>query len=199
MRVRRQQLHSVSKASIRSYCDESHDIASAKNMHTALEERRTSQGNGSVSAHMRIVQEQNSTLEMNKIANLNSLHNFEFTQEGLRVWRAFNVGAKMFIPWNNIVICLWKKKALEEEIQFFPAQARWCVSVGGSKSDCDGNSDSCYQCTEPGCNEDFTTQADLDLHMNLLDHHASPVHAKVTESLYDKWGWSGFITFSPCH
>ena len=81
VRTCEQQLHSVSKASIRSYCDESHDIASAKNMHTALEERRTSQGKGSVSAHMRIVQEQNSTLEMNKIANLNSLHNFEFTVE----------------------------------------------------------------------------------------------------------------------
>ena len=77
-----------------------------------------------MAASVRIVQEQNPTLEMNKIANLNSLRNFEFTEEGLRVWRAFNVGAKMFIPWNKIVICLWKKTALKEEIPFFPTQAR---------------------------------------------------------------------------
>ena len=51
VRVRRRQLHSVLKASIRSYCNESHDIVSAKNMHTALKERRTSQKNGGVSAH----------------------------------------------------------------------------------------------------------------------------------------------------
>ena len=54
------------------------------------------------------------------------------------------------------------------------------------QSDGDGNSGSSYQCTEPGWNEDFTTRADLDLHMSLLDHHVSPLPAKVTESLYDK-------------
>ena len=63
-------------------------------------------------------------LEINKIANFNSLHNFKFTKEGLRVWRAFNVGPKMFIPRNKIVICPQKKMDLEEEIPFFPTQAR---------------------------------------------------------------------------
>ena len=39
------------KASIRRYCNEGHNVVSAKNMHTALKERLTSQGNDSVSAH----------------------------------------------------------------------------------------------------------------------------------------------------
>ena len=34
---------------------------------------------------------------MNKIANFSNLHNFEFTQEGPRLWRAFNVGPEKFI------------------------------------------------------------------------------------------------------
>ena len=54
------------------------------------------------------------------------------------------------------------------------------------QSDGDGNSGSSYQCTEPICNEDLTTQADPELHMSLLDHQVSPVPVKVTESLYDK-------------
>ena len=32
----------------------------------------------------------------------------------------------------------------------------------------------------------FKTQADLDLQMNFLIHHVSPVPASMTESLYDK-------------
>ena len=30
------------------------------------------------------------------------------------------------------------------------------------------------------------TESDLDLHMNLLVHHISPVSTNMTESLYDK-------------
>ena len=92
----------------------------------------------------------------------------------------------MWIPWNKIVICPQKKTDLVEELPFFPTHARRFVSVGERKGEGDGNGDSSYQCTEPGLNEDFTSQADLDLHMNLLDHHVSPVPANVTENLSEK-------------
>ena len=45
----------------------------------------------------------------------------------------------------------------------FPATARRIASAGESS---DGNDGSSYQYPEPGCDEDFKTQADLDLHMN---------------------------------
>ena len=50
-----------------------------------------------------------------------------------------------------------------EEILFFPITARRIASAGESN---DGNDGSSYQCPEPGCDEDFKTQADLDFHMN---------------------------------
>ena len=68
------------KASIRRYCNEGHDVVSAKDMHTALKERPVRGTTASVC----IVQEQTWPLEIDKIANFNSLHNFDFTQEGLR-------------------------------------------------------------------------------------------------------------------
>ncbi|CAH3124571.1 unnamed protein product [Pocillopora meandrina] len=73
-------------------------------------------------------------------------------------------------------------------MKFREKQAEWFAKRGINshvKSD-DGNDGSSYQCPEPGCDEDFKTQADLDLHMNLLVHHVSPVPASMTESLYDK-------------
>ena len=99
-------------ASIRRYCNEDHDVVSAKDMHTALKERPVR----GVTASVCIVQEQNSPLEINKIANINSLHKFEFTQEGLRVWRVYNIGTGK----NKIVICPQKNTDLVEEILFFP-------------------------------------------------------------------------------
>ena len=58
--------------------NESHDVVSAN---TALKERPVRRTTASVC----IVQEQNSTLEINKIANYSNLRNFEFIQEGLRL------------------------------------------------------------------------------------------------------------------
>ena len=64
-----------------------------------------------------------------------------------------------------------------EEIPFFPTTARRTASAGERN---DGNDGSSYQCPEPSCDEDFKTQADLDLHMNKLVHHVSPVPASMT-------------------
>ena len=139
------------KASIRRYCNESHDAVSAKDIHTALKERLVRRTTASVC----IVQEQNSTLEINKIANFSNLHNFEFTQGGLHLEGLYN-GIK-------IAICPQKKTDLVEEIPFFPTTARRIASAGESN---DGNDGSSHQCPEPGCDEDFKTQADLDFHMN---------------------------------
>ena len=52
------------KASIRRYCNEGNDVVSAKNMHTVLKERPVR----GMTASVCIVQEQNSPLEINKIA-----------------------------------------------------------------------------------------------------------------------------------
>ena len=65
---------------------------------------------------------------------------------------------------SKIRIAIFPKKTdLVEEILFFPITARRIASAGESN---DGNDGSSYQCPEPGCDENFKTQADLDLHMN---------------------------------
>ena len=56
-----------------------------------------------------------------------------------------------------------EKTDLVEEIPFFLTTTRRIASAGESS---DGNDGSSYQCPEPGCYEDFKTQAELDLHMN---------------------------------
>ena len=79
---------------------------------------------------------------------------------------------------SKIKIAIFHRKMtdLVEEIPFFPTAARRTASARESN---DGNDGSSYQCPEPGCDEDFKTQADLDLHMNQLVHHVSPVPASM--------------------
>ena len=111
-----------------------------------------------------------------------NLHNFKFTHEGLRVWKAFNVGPGKFIPWNDIVICPQTKTNLLDEIPFFPNTA-WRFALK-KQSKAHVNEEKIYQCTETSCTEEFQSQADLDLHMNLFDHRTMP--QPVSECLYEK-------------
>ena len=60
---------------------------------------------------------------------------------------------------------------------FFPTTTRQTASAVESN---DGHDGSSYQCPEPGCDDDFKTQADFDLHMNKPVHHVSPVPASMT-------------------
>ena len=167
------------KAAIRRYCNEGHDVVSAQDMHTALKERPVKGTTATVCA----VQEQYTTLEIRKIPNYSNLHNFEFTKEGLRVWRAFNVGPGKFIPWNDIVICPQRKSDLMEKIPFFLTTARQFTSKEQSRADL--SEDKLYECPEPSCNEEFQSRSDLDLHMNMFGHQEIP-RQPGKECLYDK-------------
>ncbi|RMX49004.1 hypothetical protein pdam_00023502 [Pocillopora damicornis] len=52
-------------------------------------------------------------------AKRNALHNFEFTSRGLRMWKAFKIGAGKLIAWNNIIFCLQEATCLSEDKLFF--------------------------------------------------------------------------------
>ena len=81
------------KASIRGYCNEGHGILFAENMHTAFKERPVK----GTTAMVCSVQERLTALEKSKIPNYNKLHNFDFSQDGLKVWKAFNIGPGRYI------------------------------------------------------------------------------------------------------
>ena len=97
------------KASIRKYCNEGHDIVTAQDMCTALNERPVKGTTATVCS----IKEQFQTLQMNKIPDYSSLHNFEFSEGGLRVWKAFGVGPESSfrgpISFLRVKQILWRK------------------------------------------------------------------------------------------
>ena len=79
------------------------------------------------------------------------------------------------------MICPHTKINLLDEIPFFPTTARQFVLKEQSKADV--SEDKLYKCPETSCSEEFQSQADLALRMNMFDHPTMP--QPVKECLYD--------------
>ena len=63
--------------------------------------------------------DKNITLKLKKIRNFSAVHNFEFTHDGLRLWKAFKIGASKLIVWNDIIFYPQEGTCLSEEKPFF--------------------------------------------------------------------------------
>ena len=89
------------KSSVRCYCDEGHDINCAANMRTALFERPV---RGVSASGVFAIDEKKNNLKVNKIDAFSKLHNFTWDNEGLRVWRAYDIGPGKRIPFDDAVV-----------------------------------------------------------------------------------------------
>ena len=75
------------KTCIVRYCNERHDILAAADMRRALSERPVK----GTSASVCVADETKKTLEVNKIEGFRKLHNIQFEEKGIRVWRSYAV------------------------------------------------------------------------------------------------------------
>jgi hypothetical protein len=169
------------KASIRRYCNEGHDILTSQDMHTALKERPVH----GTTATVCTIEEQNNTLEISAISDYSKLHNFEFTTNGLRVWKAFKIGPGKLLSLESIVKHPQGDTKLKEEVEAFPTNAR----KFGSKKVTEVSCEKTYECPDPSCSEEFAKHSELELHLNVYGHRT--VSHPVKESLYEylKMDW----------
>jgi Arf-GAP/Rho-GAP domain/ANK repeat/PH domain-containing protein 3 len=119
---------------------------------------------------------------MTKLKGFSSFHNFQHEDKGIRIWKAFSVGSGRFIPHSNIFLQHQGPTNLkvEEDQDFFPE-----VSGRSFKTKQDKTSYpevQIYECSEPGCCQEFDSMEDLDVHMELGVHEI--VHPN--ESIYDQ-------------
>ena len=88
------------KGAIRRLCNEGHDVLTASDMHTALKERPVR----GCTAAVCLVNETKKDLDIKKIQQFSAMHDFSYQQDGLRVWKAFQIGPGKLIPWDEIYI-----------------------------------------------------------------------------------------------
>ena len=152
------------KSSIRRYCNEEHDVVSAKDMRVALSERPVSGTTASVCA----INETQKTLEVHKIEGFSEYHNFKFEVEGIRAWRAYGVGLGRFIPYREVITEPQGPTDLIVHENFFPLkEARVYKRETNSENEqCNG----LFSCSEPGCNMVFKKFSELENHLDVGEH-----------------------------
>ena len=82
------------KSSIRTYCNEGHDVLNAVDMRDALIQHPVRGTTAAVS----VVNESKKTLSGNKIEHFSSFHNFRYEDSGLRVWKCYGIGTGSKFP-----------------------------------------------------------------------------------------------------
>ena len=88
------------KTCIRRFCNEGHDILSAGDTRKALCERAVK----GISTCICEVDKAKITLEVNKIDDFSKLHNFQFEEKGIRVWRSYGIGRGKEISFDQLVL-----------------------------------------------------------------------------------------------
>ena len=88
------------KTCIRRFCNEGHDILSTGDMRRVLSERPVK----GTSACVCEVDEAKITLEVNKIDGFSKLHNVQFEEKGIRVWRSYRIGRGKEISFDQLVL-----------------------------------------------------------------------------------------------
>ena len=77
------------KGVIKRYCNEGHDVMTAADMFAALKARPVKDCTAAVCEVDPAIKQ----IKVNKILNFSGFHNFSYEKNGLRIWKAFEVGS----------------------------------------------------------------------------------------------------------
>lgn len=161
------------KSSIRTYCNEGHDVLTAVDMRNALTEHPVKGTTAAVS----VVKESEKSLSVNKIEQFSSLHNFQYEDSGLRVWKCYDIGKGKFLPYDDFYIKHQGPTLLQtaESNGFYDPPEKREVKRRlevSKKVECPVP---LFECSVPGCVESFETFGQLELHLDVGKHTVSRV------------------------
>ena len=175
------------KGAIRRYCNEGHDVISAADMNRALKARP-------VKGCMAAVCELDRTgleIEVNRIPNFSAFHNFAYEEDGLRMWKAYDIGQGKFEPWSDLDVQVPSTIALQsasDDLQFWDVQPRTMELQKESDTEA-----TLFECNESGCSYTFQSFEALQDHLNFANH--DPISTSE-ESVYDNLRRAWVTNFS---
>jgi hypothetical protein len=87
------------KAHIRRYINEGHDVLTANDLRNAI---LSSGGVRGVRVTLVNGKELNALTQVSKLDGISTLHNFEFSKDGLSCWKAYNIGKGKLVTWIKL-------------------------------------------------------------------------------------------------
>ncbi|XP_056021503.1 uncharacterized protein LOC125675075 [Ostrea edulis] len=183
------------KGIIRRYINEGH-VTTAMQMKQPVDREKKVNLKVKVLTSVNMIDVQPSKVS---IPGISSLHNFQFSSEGLTVWKAYSIGKGKLIPWSQIGHV---NKTIE-----IPAVSNWSIDQDvcqqqdliiendeDSEQDLSANL-RVNQCPKNSCMRMFSCQSTVDAHILLgkcdseklvLSDRAKRVYANKLEDLYPK-------------
>ena len=173
------------KSCIRRYCDEGNDVLSAKDMQAALTKRPVK---GTTSSVNRLNGEVKH-LEVKKLQNFSSFHNFCYTEDGVTIWKAYGVGKGKYIPNKKIFITHQEATQLNVSEMFPPVSipSRPQVISKDDKESDNEEASGLFDCPELNCNYVFESIEELELHIGLGQHSRFINNENVYDTLRREW------------
>ncbi|KAK3738179.1 hypothetical protein QZH41_007176, partial [Actinostola sp. cb2023] len=171
------------KAHIKRWVNEKHDVVTAEDMKAALESHGGIKGCRAAVVKVDTTKESNKD---NKIPGISVLYNLQYEENGIRVWKAYNIGPGRLIPFNDLIVVQQGETRLKMIQPFGQAALRGRVGESVRRKS------EIYSCQETGCILTFKTQAEADDHMDTGKHRLEV----DCESIYDRIRrkWAGVVT-----
>ncbi|XP_068707825.1 uncharacterized protein [Montipora foliosa] len=194
------------KSHMRRYINEGHDIRSASDMKAAIDSYGGVKG---CQAAVVKVQEYSHTMKKHTMSGIQALNNFSFESEGLRVWKAYNVGpGKLFspvkvkgfgTPQGPTDLCVLQPFSIpREETGAFRSTTRRAVLQQAHPStsqslvveDEPPASEATkvyFSCPEDGCTKTYQSYGNLQKHLDAGKHLLRLERETTYDSIKKKW------------
>ena len=134
---------------------------------------------------------------MNKIDGFSKLHNVQFEEKGIRVWRSCGTERGKKISFDQLVLKGEGDNGIIISEKCFPlhdARVYQCsdpvTESSEEEEDWDDSNESMFECSEPGCVKSFQIFSKLESHLDVGDYYLKD------ETLYDKLRRDGADRFT---
>ena len=128
---------------------------------------------------------------MNKIDGFSKLHNVQFEEKGIRVWRSCGTERGKEISFDQLVLKGEGDNGIIISEKFFPlhdTRVYQCsdpvTESSEEEKDWDDSNESMFECSEPGCVKSFQIFSKLESHLDVGDHCLKD--ERPSETLYYK-------------
>ena len=184
------------KNRMKIYLNEGNDVETADQMVVAMES-----GGGLPGVRVNLCGEQASSVTWNdKWEGISFLNNAEYSKDGIRVWKAYQIGPGKYIPWsefdlprslpalNSVSRQETGRKAVFTDITVRSTKKKSDEASRNEETstniamDSSDDEESLFFCTEEGCVKSYQRLSSLQRHLDCGNHK----YALERETLYDK-------------
>ncbi|VDI16834.1 Hypothetical predicted protein [Mytilus galloprovincialis] len=150
------------KSSIKRYINEGNDVLSAKQMKQAIDFKQFAGSTYKVKV-VDVVIDVEKSAAVKPIPAISSYHNFQFSKDGVTVWKAYGIGKGKVFPWTKI----FKENIKVTEMNTVANWTNSIVVLPSINMPKTNAIKDLFYCPNEGCVRTFSRNSSLDQHVML--------------------------------